>query len=95
MPAVININNSLLVIFDKYGLTNKGASTWPIIIFAVAPSPTGPPMLKIFSKINEIAFMILGNIFKYHNQAVSDEITIIRGSILNAKINSSPTPIDK
>ena len=54
MPAVININNSLLLIFDKYGLTNKGASTWPIIIFAVAPSPTGPPMLKIFSKINEI-----------------------------------------
>ena len=48
MPAVININSSLLDNFARYGLINNGASTCPTITFAAAPKPIGPPILNNF-----------------------------------------------
>ena len=54
MLPCIRFNNSFSLILDKYGLTKRGASTCPMMIFAVAPNPIGPPILKSFSNIFEI-----------------------------------------
>ena len=52
-----------------------------MIIFAVAPNPIGPPILKSFSNIFEIDLMISGNIFQNQSNAERLEITIIKGKI--------------
>ena len=81
IPAVIRINNSFSLILDKYGLTKRGASTCPMMIFAVAPNPIGPPILKSFSNIFEIDLIISGNIFQNQSNAERLEITIIKENL--------------
>ena len=55
----------------------------------------GPPILNNFSKTFDIALITIGKIFQNQNKAVRQEITIIKGKILKAKINSSPSPMDR
>ena len=37
----------------------------------------------------------MGKIFQNQNKAVKDEITMIKGKILKANINSSPSPSER
>ena len=64
IPTVIKTKSSCLVIFPRYGRINRGASTWPKIIFAVELNPIGPPTFSGFLKRVEIALMITGKIFQ-------------------------------
>ena len=66
-----------------------------MIIFAVAPKPMGPPILKSFSNTLDMARITMGKIFQNQNKAVKDEITMIKGKILKANINSSPSPSER
>ena len=63
-----------------------------MMMLADAPKPMGPPILKSFSKIFEIALMIKGRIFQNQSNADKLEITIIKGKIWNAKIIEFPVP---
>jgi hypothetical protein len=61
-----------------------------MMILAVAPRPIGPPILKIFSKMEENPLIISGKIPQNHNTAVKLDITNIKGNIANAKIKDDP-----
>ena len=88
MPAVININNSLLDNLLKKGLIRSGASTWPINIFAAAPKPTGPPILKTLWQALDIRLTINGNIPQYQRIADIHDITMMYGKTPNAKVSN-------
>ena len=80
------MSSSCFVIEDRYGLTNRGASTWPRKILAVALRPTGPPTFKGFLNNTDMNRTIIGIIFQCHTTAERAEITITRGKTPNAKI---------
>ena len=66
-----------------------------MIILAVEPRPIGPPILNTLSNNFETNLIKKGSNPTYQKKAVSDEKTIIKGRILKANINSSPSPADK
>ena len=90
IPTVIKTKSSCLVIFPRYGRINKGASTWPKIIFAVELNPIGPPTFSGFLNRVEIALMIMGKIFQCQKIADKAETTIINIKPEKIKILATP-----
>ena len=90
IPTVINIKSSCLVIEDKYGLTSRGASTWPKNTLAVAPNPIGPPTLSGFLNNTDNALTIIGIILQCHSRAEIADIKIIKVRPPKANIKVPP-----
>ncbi len=53
MPTVMSEKSSLRVMLLRYGLIKSGASTMPRKIVVEAPSPSAPPMFRVFWRRKE------------------------------------------